>query len=148
MSRSLALQDRPGRPLVVDSWRILEWVYGREPTSGLIRERLEAAGRGDIHLLVGRITLGELTYNVRRRQRLGEFIGAMPDFSVLPWTIVSVDDLIVDEAAELKSIYPISYADCFVAALGRRYSAPVITGDPDFQRLATAGVITLDWIGA
>jgi ribonuclease VapC len=79
---------------------------------------------------------------------LGEFVGAVPDLASLPWQVVSVDDVLVDEAARLKSSYPISFADCFAAALAQRYNAPVITGDPDFKKLAERGVVRVEWIGA
>jgi predicted nucleic acid-binding protein len=148
MSESSALHVLTGKPVfIVDSWPVLEWIYRKEPATARFRERLEAAERGEFRLLVSRINYAEISYNVAIKKRLGEFVGTVPDLASLPWQVVSVDDALVDEAARLKSSYPISFADCFAVALARRYNAPVITGDPDFKKLADRGVVLVEWIG-
>jgi len=149
MSGSLALPAQPGRPVfIVDSWPVLQFLYRREPARSRFRERLEAADRGELQLLISRINFGEITYNLLIKQRLGEIQDIRFAISDLPWQVVSVDDLLVDEAAAIKGLHAISYADAFVAALARRHGAPVITGDPDFQKLHAAGIVQLDWLGA
>ncbi len=148
MSGSLAPAAQPGRAVfVVDSWPVLQFIYGREPARSRFRERLDSADRGELRLLISRINFGEIIYNLLIKQRLGEFREIRFAISDLPLEVISVDDLLVDEAVQLKGLYPISYADAFVAALARRYNAPVITGDPDFQKLHAAGVVALDWLG-
>jgi ribonuclease VapC len=149
MSASLASSALPGSPLfIVDSWPVLEWLYRNEPAKTLFRQYLDRASRGDIRLLISRINYGEIVYNFRSKQRHGELPAHIDmDIADLPWEIVSVDDALVDEAAELKSRYAVSYADCFVAALAHRYQASVITGDPDFLKLQSAGVLSVDWLG-
>ena len=62
--------------------------------------------------------------------------------------VVSADDLLIDEAAKLKTPFRISYADCFVAALAMRTGAPIVTGDPDFLKLEAAGLVDVVWLGA
>jgi uncharacterized protein len=149
MSGSPVPSDPSGNSvLVVDSWGVLEWVYRNDPAMSKFRSRLDAASRGEVRLIASRITLGEVIYNIRGRQRRGEIPDRRFTGSALPWIVESVDDALVDEAADLKSLYPISYADAFVAALAIRHDAPVLTGDPDFQKLHAAGVVQLDWIGA
>jgi predicted nucleic acid-binding protein len=145
---SVAHAKSSGSISIVDSWGVLEWVYRNEPAASRFRSRLDAADEGNIQLLTSRITFGEINYNIRRRERRGEIPRHAYDFTSLPWRILSLDDALVDEAADLKTNFPISFADCFVAALAIRYNAPVITGDPDFQKLHAAGVLQLDWIGA
>lgn len=149
MSASLEPSVLSGSPLfVVDSWPVLEWLYHNEPARTLFRQRLEKASRGEIRLLISRINYGEIVYNVAGKQRRGELPENMDlDIGDLPWEVVSVDDDLVDEAAELKSLYAVSYADCFAAALARRHQAPVITGDPDFLKLQSVGVLSVDWLG-
>ena len=149
MSGSLAAAAQPGRPIyIVDSWPVLEFFYRHEPARSRFFARLEAAERGELRLLISRINFGEIYYNIAIKQRLGEFPGMRFDIADVPWQVISVDDVLVDEAAELKSLYPISYADAFAVALARRHSAPVIAGDPDFKKLQVAGVVQLDWLGA
>ncbi len=149
MSASLEPGVLSGSPIfVVDSWPVLEWLYRNEPARTLFRQRLEEASRGEIRLLISRINYGEIVYNFAGKQRRGELPADM-DINIddLPWEVVSVDDALMDEAAELKSLYAVSYADCFAAALARRYQAPLITGDPDFLKLQSVGVLSVDWVG-
>jgi ribonuclease VapC len=127
---------------------VLEFLYGHEPARSRFIAKLEAAERRELRLLISRIHFGEIYYNFAINQRLGKIPGIQFAIADLPWQVVSVDDSLVDEAAELKSLHPISYADAFVVALARRRGAPVITGDPDFKRLEAAGVVQLDWLGA
>src|ERR1700733_12702049 len=128
MSESSALHVLNGKPIfIVDSWPVLEWIYRKEPVTTRFRGRLDAAERGELRLLVSRINYAEINYNVAIKKRLGEFFGVAPDLASLPWQAISVDDVLVDEAARLKSTYPISFADCFAVALAQRYNAPVIT---------------------
>lgn len=97
---------------------------------------------------MSRITRGEISYNIVHKWGVDHSAEFNAKVATLPISVVSVDDALVDEAAALKSKYPISYADCFVAALAIRHKAPVITGDPDFQRLSGLGVLTIHWLGA
>ena len=153
-SKSPAPSVPPGDSVcVVDSWPVLEWIYGNEPGRKNFREWLNKAEQGEVRLVISRINHGEIKYNLYGKHRRGE-LGHITlndvenDLASLPWYVLSVDDELVDAAANLKAVYPISYADCFVAALARRYDAPILTGDPDFQKLANRGIVRLEWLGA
>jgi ribonuclease VapC len=60
--------------------------------------------------------------------------------------IVEIDQDLALAAAYLKSLHPISYADCFAAALAQQLDAAVVTGDPDFQQLE--GRVAIEWLPA
>ena len=62
----------------------------------------------------------------------------------LPIKLVSVDDHLVREAAEIKSEYPVAYADAFCIATARRCNGVVLTNDPEFK--AVQKVVTVDWL--
>ena len=51
----------------------------------------------------------------------------------LPVKILSVDDTLVKEAAEIKSEYPVSYADAFCIATAQRSDGRILTNDPEFN---------------
>ena len=90
------------------------------------------------------INLGEIYYNTYRergREKADEAVFLMRQ---LPVTIVNADMEITIEAAGLKSVHPVAYADCFAAALGLRKKATVITGDPEFKRFGK--VVKIKWI--
>ena len=149
MSESSGLLVLSGKPVfIVDSWPVLEWIYRKEPATARFRGRLEAAERGELRLLVSRINSPRSSFpNVAIKKRLGEFVGEAPDLASLPWQVISVDDALVDEGREAQVELSISFADCFAAALAQRYNAPVMTGDPDFKKLAERGVVLVEWIG-
>lgn len=62
----------------------------------------------------------------------------------LPVTIEAPTADEIWDAAVLKGLYPIAYADAFVAALARKYQCPLVTGDPELRSLSD---LELDWIG-
>ena len=149
MSESSAQNVLPGSAtLIVDSWGMLEWAYGNEPAAQRFRQRLDAASRGDLRLLLCRLNQGEVRYNLVKELGFNRADELIARIAALPLFVVSVDDALVDAAAELKARFPIAYADCFVAALAMRYRSPVITGDDDFRRLEKLGILSVDWIGA
>ncbi len=96
---------------------------------------------------ISRIIRGEIWYQVARRRGFEIYPIYQPRLETLPIEVVSVDDALVDQAAELKARFSISYADCFAAALAIRNRAPVLTGDPDFLKLQAAGVLSVHWLG-
>ena len=60
-------------------------------------------------------------------------------FKILP-----APEALVYKAAELKADYPISYADCFALACALEQSAILVTGDPEFKKVAH--LINIQWI--
>ena len=51
----------------------------------------------------------------------------------LPVKVLSVDDILVKEAAEIKSEYPVSYADAFCIATAQRFNGQILTNDLEFK---------------
>jgi uncharacterized protein len=148
MSVSSGPQDLSGPTLVVDSWPVLEWLRKRDPAHSIFAEILEAVSSRELHLQMSRINYGEVFYNIVHKWGLLEAKAHRAKVMALPITLISVNDALVDEAVALKSIYPIAYADAFAEALAIRMNAPVVTGDPDFRKLAGLGVIKIRWLGA
>ena len=66
-----------------------------------------------------------------------EVAGTLPVTIEVP----ALDD--IWNAAILKSMFPIAYADAFAAALARKYRCPLVTGDPEFR---TVDELEIDWI--
>ncbi len=97
-----------------------------------------AAGGG----VVSWVNLGEVYYvSIRRR-------GAADAELALRLVLASVraEDTIPQvtrEAARLKALGGLSYADCFAIATARRHQAPLLTGDPEIIDSAS-GVEVID----
>ena len=47
-------------------------------------------------------------------------------------------------AAEVKAQCAIAFAGCFAIALARSLKAPVVTGDPEFEK--AANLVNVEWL--
>jgi len=57
---------------------------------------------------------------------------------------VSTKGSVVIPAAQIKTQYPISYADAFAVALAQELNAIIVTGDPEFKQVES--IVTLFWL--
>ncbi len=62
----------------------------------------------------------------------------------IPVQIVPVYAADAKEAAEIKAVKRMSYADCFAAALAKRLGGEVVTGDPEFREVE--GMVRVRWV--
>jgi predicted nucleic acid-binding protein len=56
--------------------------------------------------------------------------------STLPIHLVPADLELAKQAAELKAVKKMSYADCFAAALAKHRRVELVTGDKEFRQVA------------
>jgi len=132
---------------VLDAWAVMAWVNGEEPAGLKVQSLLDTADAGQLDLLMSMINVGEVYYLLVKEQDREAADYFWKRFQTSSVRIVQAPNDLIFEAAQLKSRFPISYADAFAAATAVRRSAALVTGDPDFRPLADAGVITLEWIG-
>ncbi len=62
----------------------------------------------------------------------------------LGFKVIPATESLVFKVAELKAEHPISYADCFALACAQDHSAILVTGDPDFKKVAR--LANIRWI--
>jgi len=89
---------------------------------------------------------GEVLYSIRKDFPENRIKQATEAFRQIPIQFHSIDDALVDEAAALKGVYTVSYADAFAAALSFRLDLPLATGDKEFLALTAIG-LKLRWMG-
>jgi uncharacterized protein len=148
MSGSMASLQNPESRLVLDGWLVMEWLKERPRTAQLFRELLEMVEASKVELFMSEITAGEIYYLTAKDWgtcRAEEMLWLFETWSVQ--TLNASRERILD-AARLKAIHAISYADAFVAALAIELDLPVITGDPDFRMLEARIGRKLHWVGA
>lgn len=100
----------------------------------------------DAHSAVmNEINVGESYYIISRERGsayANYFIETiMPN---LPIHIISNSFDPIIEAARIKACHPISFADCFAVATAMREDAVIITGDPEFKKVA--GMVDIEWL--
>lgn len=132
---------------VLDAWGAIEWLKGRQPAAGRIRDLLEAAERRQCRLLMNIVNLGEIFY-LAAKARDVNYAQHVLDTLQQRMTTLSARDEIVMLAAGLKSRHPISYADGFAVATALLEDAPLVTGDPEIRMLAAnEKALRLVWMG-
>jgi predicted nucleic acid-binding protein len=131
------------RAYVLDSYALMAH-FEDEAGGEEVRKILRAAAAGKTELFLSVINLGELYYNTlreRNREKAEEVLFLLEQ---LPISIVNADLEMTLEAARLKGLHPVAYADCFAAALGIRKKAKVVTGDPEFRKFEN--ILSVEWI--
>ena len=128
---------------VLDSFALIAF-FEKERGAETVERLLDEAKKGQTQLYLSLINGGEIYYSIfksRGEQRAEE---ALEFIDQLPIKILEVDRNLIYSAARIKSQYPLSYADCFAAALAKQYNCPVLTGDPEFKKLQSE--IKISWL--
>lgn len=131
------------RAYVLDSYALMAHLED-EAGGEAVRKILRAASAGKTQLFLSVINLGELYSTTLRERNQEKAEEALFLIEQLPIDLVAADLQMTLEAARLKAVYPVAYADCFAAALGIRKNAKVVTGDPEFRKFE--GILSIEWI--
>ncbi len=81
------------------------------------------------------IALTELTYLTWQRQGEEAAVGRYTLVTKWGRPILWPDEAVVLTAARFKAQYTLGIADSYIAAFARIHAAPLLTKDPDYQRL-------------
>lgn len=126
---------------LLDSHAILAYLSG-EPGGEKVKAAMEAARDEGRPLLLCEINAGEVYYILSRRrgkEKADYFMESIvPSLPVRLWP---VDFSLVMDAARLKAVHALSYADCFAVAVAVRTDALILTGDPEFKAVEGFGIV-------
>ena len=128
---------------VFDSHALLVF-FQKEQGSEVVAEILRKAVKQRQDRLISIINLGEIIYMTKRRFGDNKKVEILGRVYQLGFTVLPAPDPLVFQAAELKAEYTISYADCFALACALEHSAILVTGDPDFKKVAH--LVKVQWI--
>ena len=129
--------------ILFDSHALLKFSQDEEGADKVEQFLLYSLNR-KLKAYLSEINLGEIYYISIRRLGLESAKLYLEQLLDLPIDIVSPSSEIIREAAEIKAQYAISYADCFAAATALKYSASIITGDPEFKKVDH--IVTIEWL--
>jgi predicted nucleic acid-binding protein len=131
--------------VVLDSFALVS-VFHKEPGWRKVRDTLYALSSQGEKAQLCLINWGEFYYVIKRRVGQGKAEEAIALVGQLPIALVSVDDRLVKEAANLKSEHPISYADAFCIATALRLRGQILTNDPEYR--AVEHLVKVIWLGS
>jgi ribonuclease VapC len=119
---------------VLDSFAILA-LLGRESGSEDVSHLLRRAQQGEVQLLMTWVNAGEVAYIVERRRGKGQLYQVLGTLEATKIEFVPIGRELALQAASLKAVHPLAYADAFAAALAMQRKATLVTGDPEFELL-------------
>ena len=130
-------------PRIYDSSAILK-LFQKEPNYSRVAKLLEENLKRRERPLLQIINLGEIIYRTKRNFGDEAKIRAIQNVMRIGFRIVPASDDLVYAAAELKGSYAIAYADAFLLATALREKAGIVTGDPEFKKVAS--LCPIEWI--
>ena len=134
--------DEP-KGYVLDSFALLAY-FGNEPGAETVEQLLGQAQNQTVTLHLSLVNLGEVYYITQRERGRDIAVATLALMDQLPIHQQAIDRPRVLAAAALKANHAIAYADAFAAALAQQLQAPVVTGDPEFQKVAA--LVEILWL--
>jgi len=120
---------------IFDSYALLK-LFQKERGYEKISRLLEDIRKVGSVKYINAINLGEIIYSTKREFGDQKKLEALANIERLNFTILPVPNSLIFQAAEYKGQYSISYADCFVLASAVELEAVIVTGDPEFKKVA------------
>ena len=130
---------------ILDSWALIAF-FEDEPAADEVEKLLQQAADEKHRLLMSVVNWGEVYYSTMRAVSREAAEQKAQEIAALPIDIIGVsEDLaLARQAAMFKATHPMSYADCFAAALAQQKNADLVTGDPEFK--AVEKEIKIHWL--
>lgn len=129
--------------IVLDSFALVSFFH-KEPGWEKMQKVFYELSSSRQKALLSLINWGEFYYIIKRRVGKRKAEEALVLLEQLPITILSVDERLVKEAAEIKSDYAVSYADAFCIATAQRSNGQIFTNDPEFKLVKH--IVTVVWL--
>jgi ribonuclease VapC len=130
---------------VLDSFAITAYIQN-EPGGRRVQDLLIEGQENISRLLMTTVNLGEALYIALRRGGAASYVQVMNLVAGTPIEVVDADISLTVTAARIKAVTPIAFGDCFATALALEHSAIVVTGDPEFERVAH--LVPVEWLPA
>jgi len=131
------------KTIIFDAHAILKFSQDKEGAE-TVEEFLVASQRGSLKACMSEINLGEVYYITIRRVGLESAKYYLDQFLELPIEIIAPSPEIIMSASEIKAENALSYADCFAVATALKFSASILTGDPEFKKVEH--IVHIEWI--
>ena len=128
---------------VLDSYSLIAYAEGEKGAKD-VAEIFKSALDDKAELFLSVINWGEMYYIAMREGGKERAELYKDSFARYPIIILEANKEITLQAAELKALNKISYADAFAAALAKMKKGILVTGDKEFKVLENT--IKINWI--
>lgn len=125
---------KKAKAYVLDTWAVIAYLED-EPSGEQVEDLIATAHEEEIPIYMSVVNVGEVWYTIAREVSEEEANFSVKSLRDLRIQFEDANWEITQEAARFKSLYKISYADCFAAALAKLKRAELITGDKEFRSL-------------
>jgi ribonuclease VapC len=131
------------KPRVLDSWAMLAF-FQNEPAADQVEKIINEAHAAGADLMMSVVNVGELWYNIARTHSAKQADSIIAELRTLKIAFIDADWELTQQAAAFKAKGKIAYADCFAAAVARKFKADLVTGDPELKQVV--GEVKVLWL--
>jgi predicted nucleic acid-binding protein len=131
------------KPRVLDSWAMLAF-FQNEPSADQVEKIITEAHAASADLLMSVVNVGELWHSVACTHSAKQADAVIAELRTLKIAFVDADWEVTQLAAQFKTKGKIAYADCFAAAVAKKFNAELVTGDPEFKQVD--GEVKVLWL--
>jgi predicted nucleic acid-binding protein len=131
------------KTIVLDSYALLAF-FQNEKGADKVRDILLEAEAKNRKVLLSLANWGEVYYIISRKLGKPSAEETLRNIDRMAIEIIPLDREMTYVAAQFKSKYSLSYADCFAAALASIKKAELVTGDKEFRLLEKE--IQIQWL--
>jgi ribonuclease VapC len=129
--------------LLFDTFALLRF-FQKEPGSEKVKALLQNGLARGKSMLINAINVGEIIYITQRRFGEQKKLAVYIHIQQMGLAILPCPNDLIFQAAELKAVYPISYADAFALASAVEHDATLVTGDPEFKHVEQ--LVNIVWV--
>ena len=130
-------------PFIFDSHALLKF-FQKEKGYENVLHLLEEIKKSGATKFLNVINLGEIIYATKREFGDQKKLEVLANIERLSFTLLSISNNLVFQAAENKAQYNISYADCFILTSAMEHKAIIVTGDPEFKKVEQ--LVAIVWV--
>ncbi len=95
-------------------------------------------------LMMSVVNVGELWYHIARTHSAKQADSIIAELRTLKIAFIDADWELTQQTAAFKAKGKIAHADCFVAAVAKKFKADLVTGDPELKQVE--GEIKVLWV--
>jgi predicted nucleic acid-binding protein len=122
------------RTIVLDSWAVL--AYLEDDRAGRqVSDMIIGAHERGVTILMSVVNAAEVWYFLARKVSAAEADRGVNGLGQIGIRLVDADWNLARTAGIFKSAHRMSLADCFAAALAKKYKAELVTGDKEFKKI-------------